>query len=168
MVSINVPPLRDRGDDVLVLTDFFRKRFSERYGRDISPPEPSAIDIFLAYTWPGNVRELENLLERIFIIEEDDRILVKHIPPRIMRTLEGGNERYTKDVSLSEALQSHESLATEIDMRGLSYHQATQIFQRRLILDAMAATLHSLCGAADLLGMTRHALRHQMQKLRIV
>ena len=53
-------------------------------------------------------------------------------------------------------------------MRGLSYLEATQTFQWRLILDAMAATLHSLYGAAELLGMTRHALRHQMQKLRIV
>ena len=53
-------------------------------------------------------------------------------------------------------------------MRGLSYLEATQTFQWRLILDAMAATLHSLSGAADLFGMPRHALRHQMQKLRIV
>lgn len=90
VVSINIPPLRDRGDDCLILTEYFIKKFNQRYGRSIKGWEPAIAEIFRAFHWPGNVRELENLLERIFVLEDEDQIRVEHIPRRIMREVEAG------------------------------------------------------------------------------
>jgi two-component system, NtrC family, response regulator AtoC len=90
VVAINIPPLRERGDDVLMLADYFLATLSERYGRRMTGLEPAVGDIFRRYSWPGNVRELENLIERIMILEEEDRILVRHLPARILRQVAGG------------------------------------------------------------------------------
>jgi two-component system response regulator AtoC len=147
VVPINVPPLRDRGEDVLVLTDHFLRRLGERYQRVIRGLEPAVKKVFLNYTWPGNVRELENLLERIFILEDEDRILIKHIPERILRTVTTGKES-----------------GGFVDAR---YHEATAEFQRQIILDALQASDGAIADAACRLGLTRHALRHQMLKLGI-
>jgi two-component system, NtrC family, response regulator AtoC len=161
VVAINVPPLRDRGADVLVLSEYFMRKFSARYGRTIRSMEPAVRDVFLAYHWPGNVRELENLLERIFILEDDREVLVAHIPPRIMREVEGG-ERFDMD---DPAVQEFDGTAGEA--KNLNFHAATQTFQRRLIERALAAH-GGVSLAAEALGISRHALRHQMKKLEII
>jgi two-component system, NtrC family, response regulator AtoC len=82
--------LRDRGDDVLILSQHFIEQFNTAYGRRIRGLAPETEAIFRKYPWPGNVRELENLLERIFILEDDDMILPRHMPDRILRTVRAG------------------------------------------------------------------------------
>ena len=76
-MTIPVPPLRERGDDCLILTEYFIRRFNERYNRLIRGWDTDVAEVFLTYGWPGNVRELENLLERIFVLETDDIIKTK-------------------------------------------------------------------------------------------
>jgi two-component system, NtrC family, response regulator AtoC len=88
-VPIDVPALCDRGDDVFALTEHFLCKCGARYRRRIDGLEPAARDVFRAYPWPQNVRELENLIKRIFILEDDTRILVRHLPRRIMREVSG-------------------------------------------------------------------------------
>jgi len=155
VVSINIPPLRDRDDDCLVLTEHFIKKFNERYGRTIKGWEPAVAEIFRSHQWPGNVRELENLLERIFVLEESDRILVEHIPPRIMRELEGGG---------GARLENPEQMDHWV---GRSFQEATASFQIQIIQNALEDHNGKYSDAADSLGMSRHALRHQMTKLRM-
>ena len=154
VVSINIPPLRERGEDCLVLTEYFMRKFNSRYERAIMGWEPAVADVFLHYAWPGNVRELENLLERIFVLEDDNQVLVRHIPPRIMRELESptaaSNQVSAKDVS-----------------PGLSFHSATAVFQRGLIEASLREHGHNLSASAEALGLSRHALRHQMLKLKM-
>ncbi len=159
VVAINIPPLRERGNDVLVLADYFMRKFNARYGRKIRDLEPAVRDVFLAYPWPGNVRELENLLERIFILEDDDRVLVRHIPPRITREVEG-------DTSMMDAEHDPDGAAfTEARTNGeLNFHGRTRAFQRRMVEVALGEN-GSVSGAARSLGISRHALRHQMKKL---
>jgi transcriptional regulator with PAS, ATPase and Fis domain len=159
VVAINVPPLRERGEDVLVLAEYFMRKFSARYGRSIRAMEPAVRDMFLAYDWPGNVRELENLLERIFILEEDKRILVRHIPPRIMRELDGGTSSMEKEQDFGEG-SPLDAKPTET----LDFHAKTRAFQRRMVERALAEK-GGVSAAAQALGISRHALRHQMKKL---
>lgn len=154
IVALNVPPLRERGDDIFVLTDHFLRRLGSRYGRTIQRLEPAAADIFRRYGWPGNVRELENLLERIFILEEEDEILVRHLPARILREVEGGARRSAAPPAVYAA-------------DGADYHTATARFQAQLIREALAAHDGNLARTAARLGLSRHALRHQMLKLDI-
>lgn len=151
VVSINIPPLRERGDDCLVLTEHFIKKFNRRYDRTVKGWEPAIAEIFRGFHWPGNVRELENLLERIFVLETDDRILVKHIPPRIMREVEAG-------AGMPEA-------ASDNSFANKSFQDATSEFQIAIIQNALTQSSGKLTDAADLLGLSRHALRHQMNKL---
>lgn len=159
VVAINVPPLRKRGQDVLILAEYFMRRFNARYERTIRAIEPSVRDVFLAYRWPGNVRELENLLERIFILEEDNRILVRHIPRRIMRELDGQASSIEKQPDPGDC----SPLDTQPN-EGADFHGRTQAFQRRMIESALAGK-GGISAAARSLGISRHALRHQMKKL---
>ncbi len=153
VVSINIPPLRDRGDDCFVLTEHFIKKFNHLYGRTIKGWEPAIAEIFRTFHWPGNVRELENLLERIFVLETDDRILVKHIPPRITRELESGART---GVSGSPG---------DINVQDKSFQDATNEFQTKIIQNALTRNNGKLSDTANALGLSRHALRHQMNKL---
>lgn len=159
VVAINIPPLRERGEDVLVLAEYFMRTFNARYGRAIREIEPTVRDVFLAYPWPGNVRELENLLERIFILEEDRQILVRHIPPRIMREVNG--DGFTpaghQDVEKTDLPDSKTD-------EGLDFHARTRAFQRRIVEHSLAEE-GGISAAALALGISRHALRHQMKKL---
>ena len=141
VVAINIPALRERGDDVFILAEHFMRNFSSRYDRVIAGFDPEVRDIFRRYPWPGNVRELENLVERIFILEDENRVMVRHLPARILR---GAAEE-------APAAQDFEG--------------ATRAFQIELVRRALRATDGVLGEAAQLLGMSRHALRHQMIRL---
>ena len=148
VVALNLPALRERGDDVLVLTRFFIDRLNARYGRSIA-------DLLRGQTWPGNVRELENLLERIFILEDDDVIEPRHLPDRILRTVRAGAGRVPPP-DRARPPDTDEDFAA-----------ATAAFQRAMIERALHAAGGNIQRAADRLKMTRHALRHQMIKLGI-
>ena len=156
IVAINAPPLRERGEDIFVLTDHFLRRLSSRYGRVIRGLEPDVADIFRRYRWPGNVRELENLLERIFILEDEGTIMLRHLPARILR-----------DVTEAEKAESPAEAAEMTGPAAQDYYEATASFQIKLIRNALAAANGSLTEAATRLGLSRHALRHQMLKLDI-
>lgn len=151
VVAVNLPPLRERGEDVLILAKHFIDRYNAVYKRNITGLSDEAADIFRRYRWPGNVRELENLLERIFILEDDDVILPRQLPDRILRTTVG---RQVPDGGPAPA---------EGDIGG--FHEATAEFQRRLLQRALTESKGNLQEAAAALKMSRHALRHQMIKL---
>lgn len=154
VVSINLPPLRERGDDCLILTEYFIRRFNESYNRLIRGWDTDVAEVFLTYGWPGNVRELENLLERIFVLETDDIIKTKHIPPRIMREVEVGQQGSTAQVN-----------GKMLEVFGLPFQEATAACQKELIRQALISAQGKKADAADALGLSRHALRHQMKKL---
>lgn len=150
VVALNIPALRERGEDILRLTDHFIARFNRMHGRQVTGLSPEARAIFLSYAWPGNVRELENLIERILIMEDGDTILPAHLPDRIHRAVSG------RDTPAPPAA------GTEAEG---GFHDLTAAYQRRLIEAALARSGGSQQGAAAILHLSRHALRHQMTKL---
>lgn len=152
VIAVNLPALRDRGRDVLTLARHFIAKFNRSYGRAVRGLSPETEEVFLRYPWPGNVRELENLLERIFILEEDDVIVPAHLPDRILRSVARG-----ETAAAAGAPPPPPEVA--------DYHAATEAFQRGLIGAALAGAGGNLQQAAETLGLSRHALRHQMQKL---
>lgn len=150
VVALNIPALRDRGNDVLTLSQHFIGRYNAIYKRSIRGLSDEAADIFLRYHWPGNVRELENLLERIFILEDDDEILPRHLPDRIVRTVRSGGVSPIAEAG-NPAING--------------FHEATADFQRKLISRALLEAGGNVQTAASALKISRHALRHQMTKL---
>lgn len=157
VVSINIPPLRERGHDVFVLADRLLQKFNALHGSRFTELEPGVRDVFMRYRWPGNVRELSNLLERICILEDGDCIRLQHLPPRILRE--------TTSAALPESGTSPQAQPLAQDGRGTDYASLTARFQTALIEQALQRHDGNLSRTANTLGLSRHALRHQMLRL---
>jgi len=80
VISIEVPPLRERGDDILLLVSYFADKFSRKLGRPRPEFSASVLEAFKNYYWPGNVRELENVIQRILVLNENELIELSDIP----------------------------------------------------------------------------------------
>ncbi len=83
VIQIDLPAVRDRGRDVLLLAQAFTKQFSETMERPVTGIDPAAAKKILAYTWPGNVRELKNCIERAVALTESEQITVEDLPEHI-------------------------------------------------------------------------------------
>jgi two-component system response regulator AtoC len=89
VLSIKIPPLRDRAEDIPLLCDHFIERFNSRLNKKIEGISPAAMSRLLEYDWPGNVRELENMIERALVLAEESLLLPDHFPPELGRPIDG-------------------------------------------------------------------------------
>ncbi|MBI4596063.1 MAG: sigma-54-dependent Fis family transcriptional regulator, partial [Candidatus Tectomicrobia bacterium] len=111
VITIKIPPLRERQEDIPLLAYHFLKKFVESTGKEVQEISPEAMRILLQYDWPGNVRELENVLERALILAEHKSILPSDLPEHLNRIanevthLSGDDEE--KIVSLEEIERSY-------------------------------------------------------------
>jgi len=144
VVQIAIPPLRDRKDDIILLTTFFKDQFNLKFGKHFHDISPEALDILLAYPWPGNIRELKNVMERIILLENDTRILSDHLP-----------EILTKAHSLA--------LAPDTGPDPMDYPAAV----RQLIQKALGKSRGNVSEAAKLLNIPAHKLRYRIKKFGI-
>lgn len=83
VINVAIPPLRERGEDIVPLARLFLERFARAQGKEIQAISAEALDLLAAYAWPGNVRELENVIERAVVLARRDRITVADLPPAI-------------------------------------------------------------------------------------
>ncbi len=81
---INVPPLRERTEDIPPLTDYFIEKFNRKLARRVEGVAPEVRECLLAYPWPGNIRELEHLIERMVLMAEEPILTMKLVPPEIV------------------------------------------------------------------------------------
>jgi DNA-binding NtrC family response regulator len=122
VITIAVPPLRDRGDDIPLLARRFVDRFSREYGRTAPTLSEAALRVLAGYAWPGNVRELENLVQQLIVMHDGDTIdvpdLPEHMrfavaqPPDLTRSLAEVESEYIRNVVAS--VQGNKSRAAEI------------------------------------------------------
>ena len=89
VISIHVPPLSDRREDLPQLVANFVERYNQRLGRTITGFSPEAMDLMFSHHWPGNVRELENAVERVMVLAKEDVIMPADLPPEL-RSYDGG------------------------------------------------------------------------------
>ncbi|HUR38699.1 MAG TPA: sigma-54 dependent transcriptional regulator [Planctomycetota bacterium] len=102
VVSITLPPLRDRKEDIAGLVDYFLRKYSAVSGKTVADAAPEVMAAFQGYSWPGNVRELENVIERAVILNSKSRIMLEDLPPSIRAPQQtGGN------LSLEEMERRH-------------------------------------------------------------
>ncbi len=80
VITISIPPLRDRGDDIILLIRYFAEKFAGEQGRPAPRFSEDALDVLRNYYWPGNVRELENVIQRLVVMSEGDLIEVPDLP----------------------------------------------------------------------------------------
>ncbi len=150
VVSVHLPPLRERRDDLILLI----RHFVANKCRDMGLPEkqvkPEAADALLRYPWPGNVRELENLIERVLVLSEGPTISLEDLPEQVRRTDASPGD--LKD----QVLAGRKSLGTAVDE-----------FEREIIAEALQQMEFNQTRAAEMLGTTRRILKYRMDKLGI-
>jgi DNA-binding NtrC family response regulator len=150
VVSVHLPLLRERRDDLMLLI----RRFTENKSRDMGIPEktfkPEAIDALLRYPWPGNVRELENLIERLLVLCDGSTIGIDELPEQLRRS------EPTPTSIKEQVLAGRKSLGNAVDD-----------FERDIIMEALLNTDFNQTRAADMLGTTRRILKYRMDKLGI-
>ena len=132
VVKIEVPPLRERREDVPLLVDHFVARLNRLRGKTIRGAAPEVLGLLMAYDFPGNVRELENMLEHAFVLCDGDRLELGHLPPHFLaRRGSGVASPAIRDAAraveagiITEALARHgfDRLATA---RALGIHKST-------------------------------------------
>jgi DNA-binding NtrC family response regulator len=83
VVPIQLPPLRERAEDIPLLVEHFREKYNARLGKAVARVEPEALAALAAYAWPGNIRELENILERTILFAEGTTIRASDLPPSL-------------------------------------------------------------------------------------
>jgi len=137
VVSLRIPPLRERKDDIPLLAQHFIEKLNRIEGKNIKGFEDNVLDAFSRHDWPGNVRELENTVERAYVLCPNVNINLKYLPPALLAIVEG-------DQTESETFNLQE---TEV----------------RLITKALNESGWNQSKAADILGITRKQLRTKMK-----
>lgn len=148
VVTLEVPPLRERSEDIPPLVQHFQKRLSERYRKPVRGVTPQAMDLLLRYSWPGNIRELENVLERSVILLQGEYISEKELPFTI-RNL-GPNDRKDGGRNTRETFFRETSPLAEME--------------RQAVLKALEEAGGNKSEAARLLGITRRTLKLKLRK----
>jgi len=148
VISINLPPLRERMEDIPRLVHHFIKQYAKQYDNVIDDMDPSAIQTLLRYPWPGNVRELENCIARAVILCKDRRISVSELPERI-RALAEPSESFHE-----------EGFIREIPDKGLKVKE----MERELIQKTLKKCEGNKTLTAELLGISRKALYEKLER----
>jgi DNA-binding NtrC family response regulator len=151
IIQIDIPPLRERGDDVLLLSQHYIDSIGAKLRRPkVTGLSPEAKAVFRKYDWPGNVRELRNVIERALILEDAEQITTEYLPSSLL-------------------MSPHHEQSTSIDVstpfvlpeQGISLDEAELSFVRQ----AIEMSGGNQTRAAELLGISRDQLRYRLKKL---
>ncbi len=144
VVTINMPPLRERKEDIGILARHFLKIYSRENNKNITSISSEALLFLEEYSWPGNVRELENVIERATLLEAQNEITAESLPPSVMNLSlkHGGGEDSDEVVTLEQVGRSH-------------------------VLDILKTTGGNKAKASEILGINRSTLWRMMKRLDI-
>jgi DNA-binding NtrC family response regulator len=149
VIHIDLPSLRDRGEDVEVLANHFLQSCAERAGRsDVDSFTPEALDALRAYSWPGNVRSLENTIERAVLLAPGPQITVDDLPERVRQP----------------ASAVHRAASAALPDKGIDLRTAVEQYENRLIVQALERTGRNKNRAAQLLGLNRTTLVEMLKR----
>ena len=152
IIQIDIPPLRERGDDVLLLSQHYIDTLGARLRRNkVTGLSDEVQEVFRSYDWPGNVRELRNVIERALILEDADKITIEYLP--------GGLLAPSRAAHSSTTSTSEERFV--LPDQGISLDEAELSFVRQ----AIQRSGGNQTRAAELLGISRDQLRYRLKKL---
>lgn len=150
VIPLQLPPLRERREDLLPLVGHFLEKFCRLMGRPVMTVSKPALDALEGYRWPGNVRELENLVERLVALTEHDTIVINDLPGE-----------------MSAALQPQRGICLDLSPDGIDLPAAIEGLERKLIVKALQMSGNVKAKAATLLGLNRTTLVEKMKRLQI-
>jgi Nif-specific regulatory protein len=143
VVSLEMPPLRERPEDICLLANYFAAKYAKKCNRRVTGISAEAQARLLAYDWPGNVRELENAIERAVVLGSTERILPEDLPESVLEA---------------------EPPATTL---GTKYHEAVAHTKKQIILSAMQQAKGSYTEAAKILGVHPNYLHRLIRNLNL-
>jgi len=149
VVSLYLPPLRERPEDIPLLLDHFLRLKAQEHSMAPKSLSPEVVDFFTSYYWPGNIREVENLIERVTILTPHETIMLRDLPAGMRST--------DQTATLKEDVLSGSKPLSE----------AVDEFERELIVKALQRTGFNQTKAASLLGTSRRILKYRIEKLKI-
>jgi DNA-binding NtrC family response regulator len=141
VISITLPPLRKRREDILALADHFLQKCNGEMKKRVTSIEPAALERFRNYSWPGNIRELQNVLERAVVLAAGNTITHDLLPPQL-------SQRRKEEIS-----------------PGIELEAAVRKFKRDFIAQTLSLTDHNQSQAAKLLGIQRTYLNRLIKEL---
>jgi DNA-binding NtrC family response regulator len=146
VLSIDVPPLRERREDIPVLIDYFLKKHTKNTSRLITGLTPETKKLMIDYSWPGNVRQLESAIERAILLAEGEKITLEDLPTEVRQDVGPASEGTFK-----------------LPAEGINFEDV----ERNLITQAMEQTDYNITKAAKLLGLTFRTLQYRLEKFGI-
>lgn len=151
VVPLELPPLREREEDVVLLAEYFLQKFNAEEGKNFSGFAPDVLQLFRRYEWPGNVRQLENIIHQIVVLHNDSHVKMPMLPEQIIRQATPLDE--TKDPSPT---------ANAGDVANEKIEPLWQI-EKNAILRALKYTHQDVVKAASLLEVSPSTLYRKLQ-----
>jgi two-component system NtrC family response regulator len=143
IVSLHIPPLRERKEDILTLVEYFTEKYSKENNRDNLTLSKEAVDSLIKYNFPGNVRELENIIERAVVLCRSEAITLNDLP-NVVKGFK--SEKEIPQIEAGSLIEQVEKL------------------EKKLIFDALSSANGNQSQAGRMLGLTERNLRYKMQK----
>jgi len=143
VIPLEVPPLRERKDDIPLLVTHFIEKFSKQFNKEIEAIDEDAMRSLQNYSWPGNIRELENLIERAVVLNKTGRLTIKDFPEYVV------HQEISSDIELDE----DSSLTDMVDN-----------FEKQLILKALRENNFNKLRTAEKLGIHRSTFMSKLKK----
>jgi len=137
VITISMPPLRERGDDILLLAHHFATKFAEEFGKPTPQLSDNALQVLRNYHWPGNVRELENVVQRLVVMTDGELIEVSDLP----------------------------SLMRFSALRETGLNRTLAEVEAEYIRNVLASVDGNKTKAAEILGIDRKTLREKLRKI---
>ncbi|MDB5037380.1 MAG: two component, sigma54 specific, transcriptional regulator, Fis family [Bacteriovoracaceae bacterium] len=151
VVPLRSPSLRERRDDIPLLSHFFLKRYCKDYGRNIATIDPQVMNKFVSFDWPGNVRQLQNLIEQMVVMADGNTLSLDSLPPPLNTT------------PINEPPQIQ---ANEWDLKK-AIAQIQAYTEECMIRKGLSHTKNNKTKAAELLGISRRALIYKVQEYKL-
>jgi two-component system response regulator AtoC len=149
VVRIDVPPLRERRQDIPQLAEHFLHKYALELGRKVPHLDPAALACLRDYAWPGNVRELENIMERACVLCRGDRVTPEHLPPDIFRR---------------DAVPVTTAAVAAREPESLALHPQIEALEKALIAEALERSGNNKAAAARLLEISERALWYKIKR----
>jgi DNA-binding NtrC family response regulator len=171
VIQIEIPPLRERGDDAILLAQHYINQFNERLRKRVRGLTSEVAQTFRQYPWPGNVRELRNVIERVMILEDGDLITPKYLPRGFGKDgADAGHETAAEWASRRDTVQADKTPPVEAHAHNLPFRLPPEgvildEVEMSLVRQALERSNGNQTRAAELLGISRDQLRYRLKKL---
>jgi DNA-binding NtrC family response regulator len=151
VVRVDIPPLRERRDDIPLLINYFSEHFAVKYDRSPLQLSAGAFSLLMRYFFPGNVRQLRNLIERLVVLSDQGRVAEKDLPHEV--------RLYDPQQGVSTSSEDLEAFLS------MQFRVARETFERKYLLARLAEHNNNITHTAEAIGIHRQSLQQKIKDL---